>query len=35
MAKVVTVFGLSGVGKSWMISRYAAAANVATHRPAS
>lgn len=29
MAKVVTVFGLSGVGKSWMISRYAAAANVA------
>jgi adenylate kinase len=29
MAKVVTVFGLSGVGKSWMITRYAAAANVA------
>ena len=29
MAKVVTVFGLSGVGKSWMISRYAEAANVA------
>jgi adenylate kinase len=29
MANVVTVFGLSGVGKSWMISRYAAAANVA------
>lgn len=29
MAKVVTVFGLSGVGKSWMISRYAASANVA------
>jgi adenylate kinase len=29
MAKVVTVFGLSGVGKSWMISRYAAAASVA------
>lgn len=29
MAKVVTVFGLSGVGKSWMISRYAAASNVA------
>ena len=29
MAKVVTVFGLSGVGKSWMISRYAALANVA------
>jgi adenylate kinase len=29
MARVVTVFGLSGVGKSWMISRYAAAANVA------
>jgi adenylate kinase len=29
MAKVVVVFGLSGVGKSWMISRYAAAANVA------
>ena len=28
MAKVVTVFGLSGVGKSWMISRYSAAANV-------
>ena len=27
--KVVAVFGLSGVGKSWMISRYAAAANVA------
>jgi adenylate kinase len=26
---VVTVFGLSGVGKSWMISRYAAIANVA------
>jgi adenylate kinase len=29
MARVVTVFGLSGVGKSWMISRYAAAAYVA------
>jgi len=29
MAKIVTVFGLSGVGKSWMISRYAAASNVA------
>jgi adenylate kinase len=29
MPKVVTVFGLSGVGKSWMISRYASAANVA------
>jgi adenylate kinase len=29
MANVVTVFGLSGVGKSWMISRYAALANVA------
>jgi adenylate kinase len=29
MAKVVTVFGLSGVGKSWMISRYASASNVA------
>jgi adenylate kinase len=29
MSKVVTVFGLSGVGKSWMISRYAALANVA------
>jgi hypothetical protein len=29
MARVVTVFGLSGVGKSWMISRYAAAANIA------
>lgn len=29
MAKVVTVFGLSGVGKSWMISRYAKTANVA------
>jgi adenylate kinase len=28
MAKVVTVFGISGVGKSWMISRYAAIANV-------
>jgi adenylate kinase len=27
--KVVTVFGLSGVGKSWMISRCAAAADVA------
>jgi hypothetical protein len=27
--KVVTVFGLSGVGKSWMISRYAAATDVA------
>ena len=26
---VVTVFGLSGVGKSWMISRYAAIAKVA------
>lgn len=29
MGNVVTVFGLSGVGKSWMISRYAAASNVA------
>ena len=29
MAQVVTVFGLSGVGKSWIISRYAAASNVA------
>jgi adenylate kinase len=29
MAKVVAVLGLSGVGKSWMISRYAAIANVA------
>lgn len=29
MANVVTVFGLSGVGKSWMISRYAAASDVA------
>jgi adenylate kinase len=29
MAKVVAVFGLSGVGKSWMISRYTNAANVA------
>ena len=29
MAKVVTVFGLSGVGKSWMISRYSTLANVA------
>ena len=29
MTKVVAVFGLSGVGKSWMISRYAATANVA------
>ncbi len=29
MPMVVTVFGISGVGKSWMISRYAAAANVA------
>jgi adenylate kinase len=29
MGTVVTVFGLSGVGKSWMISRYAAASNVA------
>jgi adenylate kinase len=29
MTKVIAVFGLSGVGKSWMISRYAAAANVA------
>lgn len=29
MGKVVTVFGLSGVGKSWMISRYAAVSNVA------
>jgi adenylate kinase len=28
MAKVIAVFGLSGVGKSWMISRYAAATNV-------
>ena len=31
MAKVVTVIGLSGVSKSWMISRYAAPANVACH----
>jgi adenylate kinase len=29
MSKVVTVFGISGVGKSWVISHYAAAANVA------
>jgi adenylate kinase len=29
MANVVTVFGLSGVGKSWMIFRYAALSNVA------
>jgi adenylate kinase len=29
MANVITVFGLSGVGKSWMIARYAALANVA------
>jgi adenylate kinase len=29
MAKVIVVFGLSGVGKSWIISRYAAGANVA------
>ena len=29
MANVVAVFGLSGVGKSWMISRRAMAANVA------
>jgi adenylate kinase len=29
MAKVVTVFGISGVGKSWMISRYAALSNAA------
>src|ERR1700753_345358 len=29
MAKVVAVFGLSGVGKSWMISRYVAAENIA------
>jgi adenylate kinase len=29
MAKVVAVFGLSGVGKSWIISRYASIANVA------
>jgi len=29
MAKVVAVFGLSGVGKSSMIARYAASANVA------
>jgi adenylate kinase len=29
MAKVIVVFGISGVGKSWMISRYAAAFNVA------
>lgn len=34
MARVVTVFGLSGVGKSWLISRYAAIAN-ATHIQAS
>jgi adenylate kinase len=29
MSNIVTVFGLSGVGKSWMISRYAASANIA------
>jgi adenylate kinase len=29
MTKVVLVFGVSGVGKSWMISRYAAQAKVA------
>src|SRR5580658_1283865 len=29
MAKVGAVFGLSGVGKSWIISRYASIANVA------
>jgi adenylate kinase len=29
MANVVTVFGISGVGKSWMISRYAAVAKFA------
>lgn len=29
MGNVVTVFGLSGVGKSWLISRYATVSNVA------
>lgn len=29
MAKVIVVFGLSGVGKTWMISRYAGQSNVA------
>ncbi|MGA9869397.1 MAG: AAA family ATPase [Acetobacteraceae bacterium] len=29
MARVVAVFGLSGVGKSWLISRYAVIAKVA------